>query len=62
VSEARKGINAWIKFYNDERPHQALGYRTPRDVFEAPEACGYVDNADALTTYPQEAHYNSQQF
>jgi putative transposase len=59
VSEARKGINAWILFYNNERPHQALGYRTPRAVFQAPEGCGYVDNAGALTTYPQEAHYKS---
>lgn len=59
MNEARKGINAWILFYNDERPHQALGYRTPRAVFEAPEDCGYVDNASALTTYPQETHYNS---
>jgi hypothetical protein len=59
VSEARKGINDWILFYNDERPHQALDYRTPRAVFEVPEGCGYVDNAGALTTYPQETHYKS---
>ncbi len=33
-SEARKGIGAYLDFYNRERPHQALGYRTPRQVFE----------------------------
>src|SRR5580704_7153989 len=41
-------------FYNDVRPHQALGYRTPRETFEAAPTCGYVDNASALTTSPQE--------
>ncbi len=35
VAAARGGIGAWLAFYNDERPHQALGYRTPREVFEA---------------------------
>ncbi len=53
VAEARSGIGAWLAFYNDERPHQALGYRTPREVFALARACGYLDNAAALTTYPQ---------
>ena len=35
VAEARRGIGGWLAFYNDERPHQALSYRTPREVFEA---------------------------
>ena len=34
VPEARAGIGTYLDFYNDERPHQALGYRTPREVFE----------------------------
>jgi hypothetical protein len=25
---------AWISFYNDERQHQSLGYRTPRRVYQ----------------------------
>ena len=33
-TEARKGIDAYLDFYNQERPHQALGYRTPGQVFE----------------------------
>src|ERR1019366_3477922 len=49
VAEARQGISGWLAFYNDERPHQALGYRTPRAVFQD-DACGYVDNAPALPT------------
>jgi len=32
--EARQRIGAWFDFYNDERPHQALGYRTPAAVYE----------------------------
>lgn len=35
VPEARKGIGAWLGFYNDERQHQSLGYLTPREVYEA---------------------------
>jgi putative transposase len=60
VPAARFGIGEWLAFYNDLRPHQALDYRTPREVFEGAPACGYVDNAPiplrstpALTTYPQ---------
>ena len=32
-SEARRGIDAYLDLYNRERPHQALGYRTPAQVF-----------------------------
>jgi len=34
VAEARAGIAAYFEFYNHQRLHQALGYRTPRRVFE----------------------------
>jgi len=34
VAEARAGIGAYLRFYNNERPHQALDYRTPAQVFE----------------------------
>ena len=33
VPEARTGIGAYLNFYNRERPHQALGYQTPCEVF-----------------------------
>ena len=52
VAEARQGIGGWLLFYNDARPHQALGYRTPREVFEA-AACAHVGNAAALPTCAQ---------
>jgi putative transposase len=27
--EARTGVGQWFRFYNECRPHQALGYKTP---------------------------------
>jgi putative transposase len=33
--EARVGIGNYFRFYNTERPHQALGYRTPAEVFSS---------------------------
>jgi putative transposase len=34
VAEAKTGIGAWLGFYNEERQHQSLGYRTPRQIYE----------------------------
>ena len=34
VAEARAGIGAHLRFYNSERPHQTLDYRTPAQVFK----------------------------
>lgn len=33
--QAREGIQRYLSFYNTERPHQALGYRTPAEVYRA---------------------------
>jgi len=33
--DARTGIGDYFRFYNTERPHQALGYRTPAEVFNS---------------------------
>ena len=41
VAEARRGIGAWLTFYNDERVHQALGYRTPREAYVGAVVCAY---------------------
>jgi len=32
-TEARSELSNYFNFYNTERPHQALGYRTPAEVF-----------------------------
>jgi putative transposase len=53
TKEARARIGQWFKFYNDERPHQALNYLTPRQFFAAAQPCAYVDNASALPTSTQ---------
>jgi putative transposase len=34
VAEAKTGIGAWLDFYNQERQHQSLGYRTPRQIYQ----------------------------
>ena len=31
--EAKAGLEAYLHFYNTQRPHQSLGYRTPAEVF-----------------------------
>ena len=33
VNEARRELGDYFRFYNDLRLHQALGYRTPAEVF-----------------------------
>ena len=33
--EARRELGAYFRFYNDQRPHHALGYRNPEELFHA---------------------------
>ena len=33
VPELHRGLGRYFGFYNDERPHQSLGYRTPAAVY-----------------------------
>jgi putative transposase len=43
--DARQGIGTYLAFYNEQRPHQALGYRTPAEVYaQRPPA---LEQADA---------------
>lgn len=32
VLDAYEGLGRYLRFYNEERPHQSLGYRSPREV------------------------------
>ena len=35
VPELESGLTAYFRFYDEERPHQALAYRTPGEVYRA---------------------------
>ena len=35
--EARRGLGRWFSHYNRQRPHQALGYATPHEVYFNPQ-------------------------
>jgi len=55
VSEARAGIGAYFRFYNGDRPHQALGYRTPREIFETgASSMGVVNEIEETITAQEE--------
>ena len=58
-SEARRGIDAYLDLYNRERPHQALGYRTPAQVFAAgrplrclPEQASTLSSREVVSDFP----------
>jgi putative transposase len=40
--DARISLGNYFRFYNTERPHQALGYRTPAEVFIPNAAEGFI--------------------
>ena len=54
VPEAKAGIGGWLGFYNEERQHQSLGYRTPRRVYEA--ECRWICGRSASPTGCAFAH------
>jgi putative transposase len=33
VADARAHLAAYFRFYNEERPHETLGYRTPHEIY-----------------------------
>lgn len=44
IEEARDGLTAYFQFYNHERPHQALDYRTAAELYgrsKKPASAGY---------------------
>ena len=54
---ARSGIGQWFRFYNESRPHQALGYKTPAAAWAAEvspvDLPLRLDDAGASPTTPQ---------
>ena len=61
ASEARRELGAYFRFYNNQRPHQALSYRTPAEVFHgaiiapAEESKGRRDSSQPVLLSSAEA-------
>lgn len=58
VYEAKQSLTDYMEFYNNQRPHQALDYKTPAEVYfnnrQKTTPDGYVDNSfHKLPTSPQ---------
>ena len=47
-SEARRGIDAYLDFYNRERPRQSLGYRTPARCSRREDRSGVYQTRNQL--------------
>ena len=47
IKEAKESLGSYIQFYNEERPHQSLGYKTPNEMHEA-ESSGKIKCMEAL--------------
>ena len=51
--EARSSLGQYFHFYNNERPHQALDYRTPAELFISISSEAISENmVESLTSYP----------
>jgi len=48
--EARQGLRAYFRFYNEQRPHQALDYRTPAEAYFAGCSAGPREGGAAART------------
>ena len=55
---AERVIAEWIDFYNCERPHSALGGRTPAEAYGGRQPVDMMDKAYALPTSPQAQQQN----
>ena len=49
--DARPGIGDYFRFYNTERPHQAIGYRIPAEVFASSLAATHGGMVESLTPH-----------
>ena len=57
VREARKSLTKYFKFYNGERLHESLGYRTPQEVVYS--GLGETMNKQAGTPHLKEVCFLS---
>jgi putative transposase len=49
-TEAKQGIGSYLDFYNRERPHQVLGYRTPEKMFHDGQPSKRPEEHDVILT------------
>ena len=59
MHQARETLARYITFYNQQRPHQALGYKTPDHVYKHSEQQLALLTHDSLT-YLNEGDHLSQ--
>ena len=52
VQEAQRGLEDYFRFYNGLRPHQALGYRTPAEVFHQDQGIVVVGDSNERRDSP----------
>lgn len=54
IEQAQAALAAYFRFYNHERPHQALGYQTPQQVhfaLETPPPVGMMENTPLRSVF-----------
>ena len=54
VLEARRGLEDYFRFYNGLRPNQALGYRTPAEVFHGDQGIVVAGDSNEERGSPEE--------
>ena len=54
VLEAQRGLEDYFRFYNGLRPHQALDYRTPAEVFNEDQGIVVEEDSSERRGSPQD--------
>ena len=50
ILEAQRGLEDYFLFYNELRPHQALGYRTPAEVLHGEQGVGEEEYSGRMSS------------
>jgi hypothetical protein len=51
MAEAHRGIGHYLRFYNEERLHQSLQYRTPWTVYSQPAPLNLAAELDEIQNH-----------
>ena len=60
LEEARRIIGEWRTHYNEERPHSALGYKTPKEFAEERSVLGSCGKQKPFPTASTEPAINKK--